>query len=73
MMVQQIEEHLQKHLAYNDRLSDLQQWITVAVEKIESYQGADEGENTEDRIADLEVRKIYWHKMLIINFAPFRH
>ncbi|KAK2541200.1 Syne3 [Columba guinea] len=54
MMVQQIEEHLQKHLAYNDRLSDLQQWITVAMEKIESYQGADEGENTEDRIADLE-------------------
>lgn len=72
-MMQQSEEHLQKHLAYSDRLSDLQQWITVAMEKIESYQGANGGENTEDRIADLEVRKISWHKMLIIHFAPFRH
>ncbi|XP_065491325.1 nesprin-3 isoform X2 [Caloenas nicobarica] len=55
MMIQQSEEHLQKRLAYNDRLSDLQQWIAAATEKIDSYQGADGEENTEGRMADLEV------------------
>ncbi|NWX15162.1 SYNE3 protein, partial [Aegotheles bennettii] len=54
MMIQQSEEHVQKHWAYNDKLADLQQWITVITEKIESYQGADGEQNTEGRVADLE-------------------
>lgn len=57
MMIQQSEEHVQKHWAYNDKLSDLQQWITVTTERIDSYQGADGDQNTEGRVADLEVRK----------------
>ncbi|KAM6134009.1 nesprin-3 isoform 3-T3 [Phoenicopterus ruber ruber] len=55
MMIQQSEEHVQKHWAYNDKLSDLQQWITVTKEKIDSYQGADGEQNTEGRVADLET------------------
>ncbi|NXA30138.1 SYNE3 protein, partial [Ibidorhyncha struthersii] len=54
MMIQQSEEHVQKHWAYNDKLSDLQQWITVTTEKIDSYQDADGEQNTEGRVADLE-------------------
>ncbi|NXK06483.1 SYNE3 protein, partial [Herpetotheres cachinnans] len=54
MMIQQSEEHVQKHWAYNDKLSDLQQWITVTTEKIGSYQDADGEQNTEGRVADLE-------------------
>ncbi|NXL41134.1 SYNE3 protein, partial [Podilymbus podiceps] len=55
MMIQQSEEHVQKHWVYNDKLSDLQQWITVTMEKIDSYQGADGEQNTEGRVADLET------------------
>ncbi|XP_051662392.1 nesprin-3 isoform X2 [Manacus candei] len=54
MMIQQSEDHVQKHWAYNDRLSDLQQWITVTTEKIDSYQDADGEQNIEGRIEDLE-------------------
>ncbi|XP_075282482.1 nesprin-3 isoform X2 [Opisthocomus hoazin] len=54
MMIQETEEHVQKHWAYNDKLSDLQQWITVTVEKIASCRGADGEQNTEGRVADLE-------------------
>uniref|UniRef100_A0A663DU48 Nesprin-3 n=1 Tax=Aquila chrysaetos chrysaetos TaxID=223781 RepID=A0A663DU48_AQUCH len=54
MMIQQSEEHVQKHWAYNDKLSDLQQWITVTTERIDSYRGADGEQNTEGRVADLE-------------------
>ncbi|NXQ84954.1 SYNE3 protein, partial [Nyctibius grandis] len=54
MMIQQSEEHVQKHWAYNDKLSDLQRWITVTTEKIDSYRGADGEQNTEGRVADLE-------------------
>ncbi|KAM9651633.1 nesprin-3 isoform 3-T3 [Morphnus guianensis] len=54
MMIQQSEEHVQKHWAYNDKLSDLQQWITVTTERIDSYQGADGEQNTAGRVADLE-------------------
>jgi len=57
MMIQETEEHVQKHWAYNDKLSDLQQWITVTVEKIASCRGADGEQNTEGRVADLEVIK----------------
>ncbi|XP_017685328.1 PREDICTED: nesprin-3 [Lepidothrix coronata] len=54
MMIQQSEDHVQKHWAYNDKLSDLQQWITVTTEKIDSYQDADGEQNIEGRIEDLE-------------------
>ncbi|XP_010002040.1 PREDICTED: nesprin-3 [Chaetura pelagica] len=54
VMIQQSEEHVQKHWAYNDKLSDLQQWITATAEKIDSYQGADGQQNTKGRVADLE-------------------
>ncbi|NXJ91432.1 SYNE3 protein, partial [Corythaixoides concolor] len=50
----QTEEHVQKHWTYNDKLSDLQQWITVTTEKIASYQGAEREQNTKRRVADLE-------------------
>ncbi|XP_074959933.1 nesprin-3 isoform X2 [Phalacrocorax aristotelis] len=54
VMIQQSEEHIQKHWAYNEKLSDLQQWITVTTGKIDSYQGADGEQNTEGRVADLK-------------------
>ncbi|NXC41694.1 SYNE3 protein, partial [Penelope pileata] len=54
MMIQQTEEHVQKHWAFNDKLSDLQQWITATTEKIGSYQGADGEQSNERRVADLE-------------------
>ncbi|XP_021257297.1 nesprin-3 isoform X2 [Numida meleagris] len=54
MMIQQTEEHVQKHWAFNDKLSDLQQWITATTEKIGSYQGADMKQSNESRVADLE-------------------
>uniref|UniRef100_A0A803V029 Nesprin-3 n=1 Tax=Ficedula albicollis TaxID=59894 RepID=A0A803V029_FICAL len=47
MMIQQSEDHVQKHWAYNDKLSDLQQWISVTREKIDSYQDADGEQNME--------------------------
>ncbi|NXC14649.1 SYNE3 protein, partial [Corythaeola cristata] len=50
----QTEEHIQKHWTYNDKLSDLQRWITVTTEKIASYQGAEGEQNTKGRVADLE-------------------
>ncbi|NXT55006.1 SYNE3 protein, partial [Pluvianellus socialis] len=53
-MIQQSEDHVQKHWAYNDKLSDLQQWIAVTTEKIDSYQSVDGEQNTEGRVADLE-------------------
>ncbi|NXG16431.1 SYNE3 protein, partial [Grallaria varia] len=54
MMIQQSEDHVQKHWAYNDKLSDLQQWIAVTTEKIDSYQAADGEQNIEGRVEDLE-------------------
>ncbi|NXN49546.1 SYNE3 protein, partial [Rynchops niger] len=54
LMIKQSEEHVQKHWAYNDKLSDLQRWITVTTEKIHSYQDVDGEQNTEGRVADLE-------------------
>lgn len=72
-MIQQSEDHVQKHWAYNDKLSDLQQWISVTREKIDSYQDADGEQNTEGRLEDLEVRKASYFKMLIILFAAFTH
>lgn len=57
MMIQQTEDHVQKHWAFNDKLSDLQQWITATTGKISSYQGAAGEQSTESRMADLKVRK----------------
>ncbi|NWT40511.1 SYNE3 protein, partial [Chroicocephalus maculipennis] len=54
LMIKQSEEYVQKHWAYNDKLSDLQRWITVTTEKIDSYQDVDGEQNTEGRVADLE-------------------
>ncbi|XP_067151025.1 nesprin-3 [Apteryx mantelli] len=54
MMIQQSEEHIQKHWAFNDKLSDLQQWITVTTKKLDSYQCADGEWSIESRVADLE-------------------
>ncbi|NXU97572.1 SYNE3 protein, partial [Cettia cetti] len=54
MMIQQSEDHVQKHWVYNDKLSDLQQWISVTREKIDSCQDADGEQNTESRLEDLE-------------------
>ncbi|NXX35834.1 SYNE3 protein, partial [Nicator chloris] len=54
MMIQQSEDHVQKHWAYNDKLSDLQQWISVTREKIDFCQDADGEQNTEGRLEDLE-------------------
>uniref|UniRef100_A0A8V0YZ67 Nesprin-3 n=1 Tax=Gallus gallus TaxID=9031 RepID=A0A8V0YZ67_CHICK len=53
-MIQQTEEHVQKHWVFNDKLSDLQQWITATTEKIGSYQSADVKQGNESRVADLE-------------------
>ncbi|NXR61410.1 SYNE3 protein, partial [Rhadina sibilatrix] len=54
MMIQQSEDHVQKHWVYNDKLSDLQQWISITREKIDSCQDADGEQNTEGRLEDLE-------------------
>ncbi|XP_048805893.1 nesprin-3 isoform X3 [Lagopus muta] len=54
IMIQQSEEHVQKHWAFNDKLSDLQQWITATTEKIGCYQGVDVKQSNESRVADLE-------------------
>ncbi|RMB98774.1 hypothetical protein DUI87_24993 [Hirundo rustica rustica] len=54
MMIQQSEDHVQKHWVYNDKLSDLQQWMSVTKEKIDSCQDADGEQNTEGRLEDLE-------------------
>lgn len=54
MMIQQSEDHLRKHWTYNDKLSELQQWISGTREKIGSYQDADGEQSTEGRLEDLE-------------------
>ncbi|KAI1237625.1 hypothetical protein IHE44_0013708 [Lamprotornis superbus] len=54
VMIQQSEDHVQKHWAYNDKLCDLQQWISITKEKIDSCQDADGEQNMEGRLEDLE-------------------
>ncbi|XP_061204863.1 nesprin-3 isoform X2 [Neopsephotus bourkii] len=54
MMIQQSEERIQKHCAYQDKLFDLQQWIKLMTEMIEPYQGAEGDQNTEGQVADLK-------------------
>ncbi|KAM9555740.1 nesprin-3 isoform 5-T6 [Guaruba guarouba] len=54
MMIQQSEECIQKHCAYKDKLSDLQQWIKLTTETFEPYQGAEGDQNNEGQVADLK-------------------
>ncbi|KAM4665862.1 nesprin-3 isoform 5-T9 [Amazona ochrocephala] len=54
MRIQQSEERIQKHCAYKDKLSDLQQWIKLTTETIEPYQDAEGDQNTEGQVADLK-------------------
>ncbi|XP_062432222.1 nesprin-3 isoform X2 [Rhea pennata] len=54
MMIQQSEEHIQKYWAFSDKLSDLQQWIAITTEKLDSYQHADGEQSIEGRVADLK-------------------
>nr|XP_048709959.1 nesprin-3 isoform X6 [Caretta caretta] len=48
------EKHIQEHWTFNNKLSDLQGWITMTEQKLESYQDARGERNTESRVADLE-------------------
>ncbi|XP_039389788.1 nesprin-3 isoform X1 [Mauremys reevesii] len=48
------EKHVREHWAFNNKLSDLQRWITMTEQKLESYQDASGERNTESRVADLE-------------------
>ncbi|XP_019337172.2 nesprin-3 isoform X1 [Alligator mississippiensis] len=52
--IEQSEKHVQRHWKFNEKLSDLQQWIAVTEQKLESYQGANGERNMESRVADLE-------------------
>ncbi|KAM7165248.1 nesprin-3 isoform 2-T2 [Macrochelys suwanniensis] len=48
------EKHVREHWTFNNKLSDLQRWITMTEQKLESYQDASEERNMESRVADLE-------------------
>ncbi|XP_042302664.1 nesprin-3 isoform X2 [Sceloporus undulatus] len=50
----QSKQHVQDHWTFNDRLSDLQQWLTVTKQKLESWWGSREGWKTNSRDLDLE-------------------
>ncbi|KAG8126464.1 putative Nesprin-3 isoform X14 protein, partial [Naja naja] len=53
-MIAQSKQHIQKHWTFNDKLSDLQQWLTVTKQKLEYYCDA----TTHNAILDLEVKNI---------------
>uniref|UniRef100_A0A674HUG1 Nesprin-3 n=1 Tax=Terrapene triunguis TaxID=2587831 RepID=A0A674HUG1_9SAUR len=48
------EKHVREHWTFNNKLSDLQRWITMTEQKLESYQDASGERNTASRVADLE-------------------
>ncbi|XP_032089691.1 nesprin-3 isoform X2 [Thamnophis elegans] len=50
IMIAQSKQHIQKHWAFNDKLSDLQQWLTVTKQKLEYYCDA----TTHNAMLDLE-------------------
>ncbi|XP_053141974.1 nesprin-3 isoform X2 [Hemicordylus capensis] len=50
----QSKQHVQKHWTFNDQLSDLQQWLLVTRQKLESYRDANGGWKTNNRSSDLE-------------------
>ncbi|KAJ7345147.1 hypothetical protein JRQ81_001097 [Phrynocephalus forsythii] len=53
-MMSQSKQHVQEHWMFNDKSSDLQQWLTVAKQKLEAFQDASEGCKTNNRALDLE-------------------
>ncbi|KAH0620386.1 hypothetical protein JD844_020782 [Phrynosoma platyrhinos] len=48
------KQHVQDHWIFNDRLSDLQQWLTITKQKLESWWDAREGWKNHNRDLDLE-------------------
>ncbi|XP_062974082.1 nesprin-3 isoform X2 [Elgaria multicarinata webbii] len=54
VMTAQSKQHVQEHWTFNDKLSDLQQWLMVTKQELESYWDAKGGWNTNNRALDLE-------------------
>ncbi|XP_074852663.1 nesprin-3 [Carettochelys insculpta] len=54
ILLARTEKHIQEHWAFNNKTSDLQRWITVTEQKLQSYQGVRGEGNMESRIADLK-------------------
>uniref|UniRef100_A0A8D0HA19 Nesprin-3 n=1 Tax=Sphenodon punctatus TaxID=8508 RepID=A0A8D0HA19_SPHPU len=54
IMIAQSKQHVQEHWTFNDKLSDLQRWITVTRQKLESCRDASGEWKTENSVADLE-------------------
>lgn len=54
IILAQSKQHVQEHWAFNDKFSDLQQWLSVTRQKLESYQDASGGWKTNNRAAELE-------------------
>ncbi|XP_054828185.1 nesprin-3 [Eublepharis macularius] len=53
-MTAQSKLHVQEHWTFNDKLLELQQWLTVTRQKLESYRDAKEGWKMNNRASDLE-------------------
>ncbi|XP_034962527.2 nesprin-3 isoform X2 [Zootoca vivipara] len=53
-MTAQSKHHVQAHWTFNDKSSDLLQWLTATKQKLESYQDGNGGWKTNDRALDLE-------------------
>ncbi|XP_060118141.1 nesprin-3 [Heteronotia binoei] len=54
VMIAQSKLHVQEHWTFNDRLLELQQWLTVTRQKLESYWDVSGGWKTNNRASDLE-------------------
>ncbi|XP_067411276.1 nesprin-3 [Emydura macquarii macquarii] len=54
IILSRTQKHVRDHWTFNNKLSDLQRWITVTEEKLESYRDASGERNTESRVAELE-------------------
>ncbi|KAM6461653.1 nesprin-3 isoform 2-T4 [Liasis olivaceus] len=54
IMIAQSKQHIQKHWAFNDKVSDLRQWLIVTKQKLESYCDA----KSHTAVLDLEVKKL---------------
>ncbi|XP_061468049.1 nesprin-3 isoform X2 [Rhineura floridana] len=54
IMTARSKQHVQEHWTFNDKLSDLLQWLTVTKQKLESYQDGNGGWKTNSRALDLE-------------------
>nr|XP_034962498.1 nesprin-3 isoform X1 [Zootoca vivipara]XP_034962509.1 nesprin-3 isoform X1 [Zootoca vivipara]XP_034962518.1 nesprin-3 isoform X1 [Zootoca vivipara] len=53
-MTAQSKHHVQAHWTFNDKSSDLLQWLTATKQKLESYQDGNGGWKTNNRALDLE-------------------